>query len=49
MIRRLIAATVLAAGALVFAAGPAGADNGNIVCLYARDPKPGIGLCIGMP
>ena len=45
--RRLIALAALTAALFVFAAGPAGADNGNIVCLYAKN-SPGIGLCVGL-
>lgn len=47
MIRRLIALVALTIAVLVLSAGPAGAANGNVLCLYARNP-PSIGLCLGV-
>lgn len=47
MIRRLIAVVVLAVALLVLGSTAAGAANGNILCLYAKDPT-SLGLCIGV-
>ena len=47
MIRRAAAVLVLAAALLLLSSGTAGAANGNILCLYGRDPLP-LGLCIGL-
>ena len=47
MIRRVIAVVALAAALLVLGSTTAGAANGNIVCLYAKDPT-ALGLCIGI-
>lgn len=46
MIRRIAAVVLLASAALVFSAVPASAANGNILCLWAKQPP--VGLCIGL-
>ena len=48
MIRRLIAITALAIAGLVLGAGPAGADHGDIACIYSKELVR-LGLCVGMP
>ena len=48
MIRRLLAIAVLAFAGVLLSAAPAGADNGNILCVYNKE-TPRFGLCIGVP